>query len=531
MRTQLNASWRDWRTLTLLAGFFLAASGLLADANSKQAFETLAGHLLCQEFDKATRLAQDLAEANDSDDLRKIKRSVDAVATLPAVLLASFAAQKNAVVAMRFAGKMERLRIKEIREDGTILADAVIVIDGREAGAVARNFRLEDVDPAEKYRRLGDDPSSERKMMRGLLAHEFGNREAALRFFAEAGPPLGPLLTAQMQVLKQGEQEAAQAQQMALHEASLRKVYEEMLRAAGLPPETDAEAAATALRKTVLNERQITQIDRLMQRFSDLKGKMAATEFEKRHAEVIGALGSLTPGVPREISPKALKQALDTLARKHPKEIMQAKHQITEDGIILDLSKHGAITDISCLAGLRIVELNLSDTAVADLTPLRGMPLRKLHVSRTQVVDLDPVQGMPIRVLDLGGTKIDNLKPLSGLPLDELNLESCSNLSDIRPLHGLPLKVLKAGRHTPITDLTPLKGMPLKHLDLEFAAKGLRDISPLRGLPLEQLLLGATSVTDISPLEGMPLKYLRIPTGVKNLAPVRDIQRLQIVRQ
>jgi hypothetical protein len=473
--SRFKLCWRP--TITVLAGFTFAVSNLQADENPAQAYETLAGHLLGQEFDKATLLAKNLADATGSDDSRNIKRSIDAVAAMPGILLASFAAQKDTVVTMNLGEKKERLRIKEVRDNGTIRADILVFIDGREAGTIARDFRMEDVDPVEKYRRLGEDPSPERKIMRGLLAHEYGNREVALRFFAEAGPPLGPLLTAQVQVLMKAEQEAAQARQIALHEASLRKVYEEMLRAAGLPPETDADAAATALRKTALNERQITQIDRLMQRFRDLKGKTAATEFEKRHAEVIGALGSLTPGVPLEISPKALKQALDTLARKHPKEILQAKHQFTEDGIILDLSKHRAISDISSLAGLRIVELNLSGTAVADLTPLRGMPLRNLNISGTQVVDLDPLQRMPIHVLNISHTKIGNLQPISGLPIEKLDLHACLNLTDIRLLQGLPLKELRVGGHVHITDLTPLQGMPLKRLDLNYATK-IRDISP-----------------------------------------------------
>ena len=54
--------------------------------------------------------------------------------------------------------------------------------------------------------------------------------------------------------------------------------------------------------------------------------------------------------------------------------------------------------------------------------------------SRT-VRNLQPLQELPeLQRLNLARTNVSDLSPLAGLPLVELNLEDCNKITDFRPL-------------------------------------------------------------------------------------------------
>ncbi len=60
----------------------------------------------------------------------------------------------------------------------------------------------------------------------------------------------------------------------------------------------------------------------------------------------------------------------------------------------LDLGgdKPGVLSDIGCLKGMKLQELNLANTRVADLSPLQGMPLVRLQLQGAPVKDYAPLK-------------------------------------------------------------------------------------------------------------------------------------------
>jgi formylglycine-generating enzyme required for sulfatase activity len=168
--------------------------------------------------------------------------------------------------------------------------------------------------------------------------------------------------------------------------------------------------------------------------------------------------------------------------------------QVLPNGIMLNLQRNSALRDISPLAGLPLVGLDLSQTSVDDLSPLRGMQLGWLQVNRWS--GYDPV-----------GDGVEDLTPLKGMPLVSLGLGHQWLARDLSPLQGCPLRILSLG--------------------------GTRasDLSPLRGAPLEMLLVGSSAILDISPLRGMPLRSLDITYlgSVTDIGPISSCRELEIL--
>jgi len=163
---------------------------------------------------------------------------------------------------------------------------------------------------------------------------------------------------------------------------------------------------------------------------------------------------------------------------------------------------------LTALAGMRLVQLDLTNTDVVDLSPLAGMPLTRLALGNTPVRDLAVLAGMPLTRLDLSGCRqIESLAGVHGLALTELDCTGCTQLSDLSPLTGSPLRRLHLG-DTAVTTCAALSGLPLELLTLD--GTRVSDLTCLAGAPLRSLSLSGCPIDDVQGLAGMPLENLSL---------------------
>jgi serine/threonine protein kinase/Leucine-rich repeat (LRR) protein len=97
-----------------------------------------------------------------------------------------------------------------------------------------------------------------------------------------------------------------------------------------------------------------------------------------------------------------------------------------------------SITDLSPLADMPLRKLAMAKTRVADLSPLAKF--RKLEIlvcCQNAVRDLSPLAGLPLVYLDVSGDSVSSIAPLAGMPLKELQLQHTS-VSDLRALLSCP---------------------------------------------------------------------------------------------
>jgi len=196
---------------------------------------------------------------------------------------------------------------------------------------------------------------------------------------------------------------------------------------------------------------------------------------------------------------------------------------------ILALEVHDpAIEDISVLAGLSLVQVDLSGTHVSDLGVLRGMPIQVLYLENTGVKDLGPLAGMPLQSLYLNNTPVDDVGPLEGAPLVELNLFR-TKVKDLGPLRRCRLKMVWLN-DTPVEDIAPLATNPLVSLTL--AGTRVSDLSPLKGHPtLERLHVAETEVTDLALLKFLPGLTRLVFTPNRIEKGIEQARRLPAVRE
>ena len=83
--------------------------------------------------------------------------------------------------------------------------------------------------------------------------------------------------------------------------------------------------------------------------------------------------------------------------------------------------RSGALTDLSPLRGMPLVDLRFPGNPVRDLSPLKGMPLQVLWCWNSRVRDLSALRGMPLVELGLDGTEVTDLSPIKEAPLRVLN--------------------------------------------------------------------------------------------------------------
>lgn len=170
----------------------------------------------------------------------------------------------------------------------------------------------------------------------------------------------------------------------------------------------------------------------------------------------------------------------------------------------------------------------LAGSNVSDISPLAGMPLLRLDLQNNAVRDLGPLKGAPLIALYLDGTTVDDLSPLADAELEELYLNGCRGVSSIEALKGQPLKLLNLFQ-TGVHDISPLRGAPLESLWLNETP--VADISALAGAPLVTITLHRTQVTDLSPLAKCPTLQ-RIHCGetpVTDLSPLKDLVLTRLI--
>jgi serine/threonine protein kinase len=140
------------------------------------------------------------------------------------------------------------------------------------------------------------------------------------------------------------------------------------------------------------------------------------------------------------------------------------------------------VQDLSPLKGMPLKSLQIGNCKVSDLSPLKGMELTLLYMISPLVKDLEPLRGMPLRSLNLQGcanvsdlsalggmklydlnvsqTKVADLAPLAGMQLGVLWVTE-TPVRNIGPLAGMPITQLYMEKYTELHDMTPLSGMKL----------------------------------------------------------------------
>ena len=168
--------------------------------------------------------------------------------------------------------------------------------------------------------------------------------------------------------------------------------------------------------------------------------------------------------------------------------------KIYDDGTILLNSDYCRVSNISCLEGLPIRELNLSVTDVKHLWPLQSVgTLEHLGIAMSQVEDISIL------------SNLHNLKFLS---------IRVTKVSDLTPLSNLPLEALYAG-HSAVTNIAPVATPHLKILSI--TGCDVKDLSPLtNAVNLYDLMIDL----DRFPKNGEQIQILR------NMKSIRDINHM-----
>lgn len=198
-----------------------------------------------------------------------------------------------------------------------------------------------------------------------------------------------------------------------------------------------------------------------------------------------------------------------------------------ESGLVLAAALPGCnVSDISPLAGMPLLQLDLQNNPVRDLSPLKDALLTHLYLDGTQVDDLSPLKDAALEELYLNGARgVSSIEALKGQPLKLLNLFQ-TGVHDLNPLRGAPLESLWLNE-TPVSDISALAGAPLVTITLHRTQ--VADLSPLAKCPtLQRIHAGETPVADLSPLKDLNLTRLIFPPNSikKGLDEIRKMQTL-----
>lgn len=490
--------------------------------------------------------AENPASARELDALAQ---SVSEVSRMGEVILASFQGDAGKTVAIGLKQGTETCTIRSA-SDGKINVEQIVP-----GASIQRTFVLADLSITEEFRRLGTDQTPEREVMRGLLAHQGKAPDKAREFFGLANDPLGKALIAFLDETASQQRTAAQTQQRAAAEATAMTAFRSILASAGIDDrETDVEKLVVAIQKRKCTQAQVEQINTEVEAF---RAKHAATDTAARNGRVLRVLELLRPNLTLYVDQAVWDAALAKLKAANPGGDVTPAVTRSDDGLHVSFQGRRNLSDISALAGIPIVSLDLLETQVYDFRPLRGAPLQRVRCGgdgspalgglaglpltdftcialRGSCADLQWTKGMRltnvfIRMLSIGFT---DLGPLKGMPLESLQMEwigRCA-LADLSALKGMPLSQLRLvctrgvmNRAVPLSSLQPLAGMTSLQ-ELALPSTSIADLRPLTGIPLVKLNMGGTAIRDLSPLRGMPLRSLNINgTPVTDLSPLKDM--------
>jgi Leucine-rich repeat (LRR) protein len=163
-----------------------------------------------------------------------------------------------------------------------------------------------------------------------------------------------------------------------------------------------------------------------------------------------------------------------------------------------------SLEGIEAFTNLQSVDFGYKGTAIDNLTPLAGLgKLTRINISRSNISDISPLAGLPLVHLDLSDNHITDLTPLAEITtLSTLVLyhQSPDYITDISPLDNLTALNLLDLEANKITDINPLRNMKrLRYLHLK--DNRLTSIEPLADInTLELVNLSLNALTDLTPL-------------------------------
>ena len=418
-------------------------------------YQNVAEDLLRGDAPAATRHAMDArADSVLSDvgaDVATLSLQLGSMSAVPDLVMGSFAKEKGNEIKVELRSGPDTVRIETVV--GRNVTAQRIVRTGSGSMQAACSFAYADVSYREKAKRLAvAAPGADGTLLQGMLALEGRQNAPARKWFADSATELGKVLAAR------------------LEEAEQKVVVE-----------PDAVAVAPVEEKKGKPGKRTT-----------------AKSGKKEKADGKGRLKLATAA--------AVEAAMAELKQDNPDEPdLKCRYTITAAGIDLDLTKETHITgnkemsDISALAGLPLVSLNIGLSAVTDLRPLIGLPLTSLYLLGTPVEDLEPLKGMKLQTLWLNRTPVTDLSVLQGMPLEILLLPPSFSDAQIPFIAGCPLVVL-AVSGSQVSDLSKLRKLKLSTFSA-YACPNLHDLSPLQGMPLTRVSISATPVKDLTVLK------------------------------
>ena len=427
------------------------------------------------------------------------------LATLPDAVLAGFEREKGKTITLEFQnGSFRKLTVAGINT-GKVKAQQELA-----PGQFAEwNFSVNELTTREKLKRLEANATTAGMLMRGYLSIVAGNWPVAEREFSQMGPGLGATLAA---AIKQ----RITAQQLATKETPAKLALAEILQVIGLP--ATQSNLAEVIRSKAYTANQVAKTHALVEEFQK---KYGDTVTAQTNEIVLAALAAVS--TEEAFKPVPLKAATEenvkaAIARLRKINQLQKLpvYRIKDGTIVMDLSGDSGLLDISPLAGLPLVELNLNLTAVKNLQPLAGMPLKILEMAGTKVRDLTPLHNLEsLEKLDCGGTPVSDLSPLHGLTkLIWLWMDGCPGVRDLAPLQGRNAIVMLNINGTSVESLLPLKNIQLRNFRIGNAPV---DLSPLGSAHIENLDVVGNARVDLSVLTNAHIVQLDLGQKMKPL--------------
>lgn len=267
-----------------------------------------------------------------------------------------------------------------------------------------------------------------------------------------------------------------------------------------------------------------------------------------------------------------------------PEQVFEYRISCYVDGVYMDASETGDISDLSLLAHMpNLEELYLCCQEIKDISPLAELPLTALALCENKILDLSPMAELTeLEALYLGGNPATDYSALAGLTrLETLVVEGSvtagiNAAEDLTFLDGLTLRQLglgltvpKDGDWSPLTrqialeelllwdpgedavaaantlsdlriltigdyyapDLTGLTGLAGLEV-LNIHKGGMESLEGIQSLTrLYTLSVGFNAVTDLGPLAGLPqLNYVQLEElAIADFSPLMQLPALEHV--